>query len=148
MDNNDVNILIVEDNLAHLKITQYILREEHVDGNYIVVRDGQEALDYIYNLNAYSDRTIYPTPNLVLLDLNLPQRDGREVLKILNADTMYQNIPVVIVSTSDREEDITFAFEHGAVAYISKSVGFEIFRRELGSVKKYISKNSNSSVQH
>jgi CheY-like chemotaxis protein len=142
MENEDVNILIVEDNLAHLKLTEYILREENVRGNYIIVRDGQEALDYVYHNGLYTDKTKHPRPDLILLDLNLPQRDGREVLKILNDDSNLKTIPVVIVSTSDREEDIKFAFEHGAVAYISKSIGFETFREELGSVGKYIARKS------
>jgi two-component system, chemotaxis family, response regulator Rcp1 len=138
MENEDANILIVEDNLAHLRITEYILREENVKGNYFIVRDGQEALDYVYNKDEYADKAKHPRPDLVLLDLNLPQRDGREVLKILNDDADLKTIPVVIVSTSDREEDITFAYEHGAVGYISKSSGFEAFKRELGGVGKHI----------
>jgi two-component system response regulator len=138
MENSDINILIVEDNLAHLRITEYILRQKKVEGNYIIVRDGQEALDYVYNKSIYADKEKHPQPDLVLLDLNLPQRDGREVLKIINDDADLKKIPVVIVSTSDREEDISFAFAHGAVAYISKSSGFETFREELGGVGRYI----------
>ena len=138
MESPNVNILIVEDNLAHLKITEYILREKNVTGNLIIVRDGQEALDYIFHKDMYEDKSKHPRPDLVLLDLNLPQRDGREVLKILSDDANLKNIPVVIVSTSDREEDISYAFQHGAVAYISKSSGFETFRDELGSVGKFV----------
>lgn len=138
MANPNINILIVEDNLAHLKITEYILREKNVTGNLIIVRDGQEALDYIYRQSVYSDAAASPRPDLVLLDLNLPQRDGREVLKILNSDENFKDIPVVIVSTSDREEDITYAYQHGAVGYISKSSGFEMFSEQLGNVGRFV----------
>ena len=134
----EINILIVEDNLAHLKITEYILREKQVAGKYIIVRDGQEALDYMFNNGQYVDKELHCRPDLVLLDLNLPQRDGREVLKILNDDPTLRMVPVVIVSTSDREEDIRYALDHGAVGYISKSSGFETFREELGRVGKFV----------
>jgi CheY-like chemotaxis protein len=136
----NVNIMIVEDNLAHLKITEYILRQRNVEGNFIVVRDGQEVLDYLYHRGLYVDGAKHPNPNLILLDFNLPQRDGREVLKIIKEDPALKNIPVVIVSTSDREEDLTYARQNGAVAYISKSSGFENFKEELGNVGKYVAK--------
>ena len=138
MSYRKINILIVEDNLAHLKITEYILREKNVEGNYFIVRDGQEAIDFLYNKGEYADTARFPNPDLVLLDLNLPQRDGREVLKIINDDSDLRSTPVVIVSTSDRVEDMDYAFNHGAVAYISKSSGFETFSQELGNVGKYV----------
>src|SRR5258707_9063684 len=99
-----MNILIVEDNLAHQKITEYVLKHNNVKGQFHVVRDGQEALDYLFRKNAYADPSSSPTPNLILLDLNLPKRDGREVLKIIKSDASLSTIPVVIVSTSDRQE--------------------------------------------
>ena len=132
-----INILIVEDNLAHQKITQYVLKHNNVPGKFYVVRDGQEALDYLFRKNDYSDSTTSPTPDLILLDLNLPKRDGREVLKIIKEDASVREIPVVIVSTSDRQEDVSYAFQTGAVAYISKSSGFDKFNAELSSVMKY-----------
>ena len=132
-----MNILIVEDNLAHQKITEYVLKKNNVNANYFVVRDGQEVLDYLYHENKYTDIEKYPLPNLILLDLNLPKRDGREVLKLLKEDPYLEAIPIVIVSTSDREEDINYAYQLGVVGYISKSIGFDKFSAELGSVVKY-----------
>ena len=132
-----MNILIVEDNLAHLKLTQYVLKRNSIDAKFYVARDGQEALDYLYHKRAFADETQFPSPDLILLDLNLPKRDGREVLRIIKDDPALKDIPVVIVSTSDREEDVSYAFQEGAVAYISKSAGFDKFDRELGSVAKY-----------
>jgi len=137
LESPSINILIVEDNLGHQKITEYVLKKNKVPSRLFVVRDGQEVLDFLYQRNDYSDPERYPRPNLILLDLNLPKRDGREVLKIIKGDAVLKDIPVVIVSTSDREEDINYAFQTGAVAYISKSSGFEKFNDQLGSVAKY-----------
>jgi len=132
-----MNILIVEDNLAHQKITEYVLKKNKVPTIYFVVRDGQEVLDYLYHNNRYDDCEKYPQPNLILLDLNLPKRDGREVLKIIKEDSRLCEIPIVIVSTSDRQEDVDYCFQLGVVGYISKSIGFDKFSAELGSVVKY-----------
>jgi CheY-like chemotaxis protein len=130
-------ILIAEDNLSHQKITEYILKKNNVPAKYFVVRDGQEVLDYLFHKNNYTDSEKYPIPNLILLDLNLPKRDGREVLKLIKEDSSLKNIPIVIVSTSDREEDLNYATQMGVVGYISKSIGFDNFSVELGSVIKY-----------
>ena len=132
-----MNILIVEDNLAHQKITEYVLKRHNLPAKFFVVRDGQEVVDYLFRKNGYTDIEKYPMPNLILLDLNLPKRDGREVLKLLKENISLRDIPVVIVSTSDREEDIAFATQMGVVGYISKSIGFDKFSDELGSVIKY-----------
>jgi CheY-like chemotaxis protein len=101
------------------------------------VRDGQEVLDYLYRQDSFSNIEKYPMPHLILLDLNLPKRDGREVLKIIKEDQNLKDIPIVILSTSDREEDVSYAFRYGVAAYISKASGFERFNNELGSVTKY-----------
>lgn len=136
-----MNILIVEDNLAHQKITEYVLKHNKVVGKFFVVRDGQEALDYLFHNGAYADTAQFPKPDLILLDLNLPKRDGREVLKVVKESPEVGDVPVVIVSTSDREEDLTYAMETGAAAYISKSSGFDRFNQELSSVLVYARKS-------
>ena len=135
-----MNILIVEDNLAHLKLTQYVLKRNNVKGRILVVRDGQEALDYLFRRGSFDDPSKYPSPDLILLDLNLPKRDGKEVLKILKDDPVLRDIPIVIVSTADREEDISYALQTGAAAYISKATGFDRFNIELAGVTKYAHK--------
>ena len=86
---------------------------------------------------AYADTLLYPMPQLILLDLNLPKHDGREVLKLIKNTPELMAIPIVIVSTSDREEDIAYARDHGAAAYISKASGFDKFNAELGAVLQY-----------
>jgi len=132
-----MTILLVEDNLAHQKITEYVLKRNNVKANIFVVRDGQEALDFLFHKNSYADFSTFPTPDLILLDLNLPKRDGREVLMVIKSDPALKDIPVVIVSTSDREEDVNYAFQNGVAAYISKSKGFDKYTVELVDVAKY-----------
>lgn len=134
------NILIIEDNLSHLKLTEYAIQSNKIPAQCHAVHDGQEALEYLLRQKKFTDNKHYPLPDLILLDLNLPKRDGREVLDIIKSDAKLKKIPVVIVSTSDRPEDMTFALEKGAVAYISKSMGFENFNESFSDLDKYLYK--------
>lgn len=134
-----LNILLVEDNFEHLRLTKYILRTHSVPGHIFVVRDGQEAVDFLYRRNQFSDPSRSPRPNLVLLDLNIPRIDGKEVLRIIKSDRHLRDIPVVVVSSSDREEDIAYAYQTGAAAYISKSGGFEKLSAALASIHTFAS---------
>ncbi len=134
------NILIVEDNLGHQRLTEHALRRNRVPVSCTVVRDGQEVLDYLSGKPPFDDAVRCPRPDLILLDLNLPRRDGREVLGIILGDPSLRDIPIVIVSTSDREEDVRFALDLGARAYISKSRGFDKFSEAISEVFKYASK--------
>jgi two-component system response regulator len=130
---NQINILLVEDNYEHLRLTKYLLKQNNVPGQLFVVRDGQEAIDFLYQRDKFSDTLTHPRPNLVLLDLNIPRINGREVLKIIKSDEKLRDIPVVVVSSSEREEDVSYAQEVGAVAYISKSSGFEKLNQALST---------------
>jgi len=130
---NALKILVVEDDFEHLQLTKYILQRNKVPGEVIVVRDGQEAVDFLFGHNGSSEPT-NPKPNLVLLDLNIPRIDGKEVLRLMKQDSRLKDVPVVIVSSSNRQEDIAFATQAGASAYISKSGGFEKLNEALASV--------------
>jgi two-component system, chemotaxis family, response regulator Rcp1 len=132
-----LKILIVEDSIAHLQIIQYVLKRNKVNADFFFAHDGQEALDFLYRNNVQASSVNKLVPDLILLDLNLPKRDGREVLKIVKDDNMLKHIPVIIVSTSDREEDLNYAFNTGAAAYISKSVGFENFSNQMSKITNY-----------
>jgi CheY-like chemotaxis protein len=132
-----LKILLVEDNFEHLKLTKYILRNNNVPGDVYVVRDGQEAIDYLLHRDRFADQASSPRPNLVLLDLNLPRIDGKEVLRLIKSDKNLKDIPVIVVSSSDREEDIRFASQMGAAAYISKSGGYEQLNEALASLHIY-----------
>jgi two-component system response regulator len=131
---NRLNILVVEDNFDHLKLTEHILKRNKVPGELFIVRDGEEAVDFLYNRNRFAGQAAGPRPDLVLLDLNIPRVDGKEVLKIIKTDDLLKDIPVVVVSSSDRPEDVSFARDCGASGYISKSGGFEKLNDELSKV--------------
>jgi len=134
-----LDILLVEDDHEHLKLTTYILKRNNVPGEIHVVRDGQEAIDYLYRKNKFSDESLSPRPSLVLLDFNIPRVDGKQVLKMMKEDAMLRDIPVVVVSSSNRQEDMAFAAEAGASAYISKSSGFEKLSEALANVHTFAS---------
>ncbi len=133
-----LKILLVEDDFEHLQLTKYILERNKVPGEVIVVRDGQEAVDFLFHRNKFAGNQL-PKPNLVLLDLNIPRIDGKEVLRLIKQDSLLKDIPVVVVSSSNRQEDISFAVQAGASAYISKSGGFEKMSEALSSVHLYAS---------
>lgn len=134
-----LNILLVEDNFEHLRLTKYILKENGVEGDLFVVRDGQEAMDFLYRRNKYANVEKNPRPSLVLLDLNIPRVNGRELLRIIKADGTLKDIPVVVVSSSDRPEDVAFAKQNGATAYISKASGFDALKAALSNLHKFTS---------
>ena len=138
MDTN-LKILLVEDNFEHLRLTKYILAQNKVPGEVFVVRDGQEAMDFLYRRNRFVDPTASPRPDLILLDFNIPRVDGKEVLKTIKGDAALKDIPVVVVSSSTREEDVAYAHKAGASAYISKSLAFEDLSLALSSIHKFAS---------
>jgi len=133
-----ITILLVEDNLEHLHLTRHILERNGVEEEFRVARDGQEALDYLYQRERFQDRLKNPRPALVLLDLNIPRIDGKEVLRRMKQDPSLSDIPVVVVSSSTRPEDVAFAKEQGASAYFSKSAGFEKLSEQLATIGQFI----------
>lgn len=141
-----MKILLVEDNFEHLRLTRYILRHNNVRGEVYVVRDGQEALDYLYNRNQFSDPVANPRPDLVLLDLNIPRITGKEVLKAIKEDAQLKHITVIVMSSSDSEEDISQAYDLGAAGYISKSAGFESLNEALSKLTSFASLHSTAFV--
>lgn len=125
-------ILLVEDNHDHLRLTTRVLRRAGIDVCIDVARDGEDALAKL--LSAGADGL----PILVLLDLNMPKLSGREVLRRMKADAVLRAIPVVVVSSSNRQEDETFAAEVGAAGYISKGAGFEHYTHELTALRRFL----------
>ncbi len=132
-----LTILLVEDNYEHLRLTRYILREQGITGDVVVARDGQEAADYLLRRDRFADPTTSPRPDLMLLDLNIPRINGRQLLKMMKNDLSLSTIPVVVMSSSDREEDILFARHHGAVSYISKADGFDRLNEALAALRRF-----------
>lgn len=129
-----IDILLVEDNPGDVRLTQEALRDAKVANRVTVVPDGVEAMACLRRQGLYSTA---PRPDVILLDLNLPRKDGRAVLAEIKADPDLRRIPVVILTTSDAEEDILRAYNLNANCYISKPVGLEQFFKVIHSIESF-----------
>ncbi|MFL7871411.1 MAG: response regulator [Anaerolineales bacterium] len=130
-----IEILLVEDNPNDEELTLYALKKNNINNHIQVVRDGAEALEYLFCTGAYAHRQINEPPKVVLLDLKLPKVDGLEVLKKIKADERTRIIPVVVLTSSQEESDIVESYQLGVNSYIVKPVDFEQFIeavRQLG----------------
>ena len=123
-ESKPIEILLVEDNAGDARLAREALREAKVRNNLTWLSDGEEALAFLRRKGKYSNA---PRPDLILLDLNLPRKDGREVLSEIKADDNFRRIPVVILTTSQAEEDILKAYHLNANCYIPKPVDLERF---------------------
>lgn len=133
-DGNKI-ILLVEDNQDDEELTRLAFAESRVANDLVVVRDGQEALDYLFANGKYAGRDVCARPQLILLDLNLPKVDGLEVLRRIRADELTRLLPVVVLTTSKEERDLLDSYSLGANSYIQKPVDFTRFTeavRQLG----------------
>ncbi len=137
MIGDPLTILLVEDNPDHAELVKRNLAEFKVANNIHHVGDGEAALDYVCGRGAYADRTTYPRPDLVLLDLRLPRIDGLEVLKEIKNDKALHTIPVVILTTSDGERDMAMAYEYHANSYVTKPVDFDSFAQLMKDLGFY-----------
>lgn len=127
-------ILLVEDDEPDIFLAERAMRRAGVRNRIDVIRNGQDALDYLLNQNAYADRGMYPGPAVVLLDLNLPGLDGRDLLKRTREDPSLRSIPLIVVSTSDDEKDIQFCLGHGVRRYLVKPIRADKLREVLADV--------------
>jgi CheY-like chemotaxis protein len=131
----DKMILIVEDNPDDEALTIRALKKNHIGNRLVVVRDGAEALDFLFCTGAYSNRDPNDLPQTILLDLKLPKVDGLEVLKRIRADERTSLLPVVILTSSSEERDLLQSYRNGANSYVRKPVDFNEFldaARQLG----------------
>jgi CheY-like chemotaxis protein len=120
----EVDVLLVEDDPGDVLLIREAFEYNKVHNTLHVASDGVEALDFLYRRNGHEDA---PRPDLVLLDLNLPRKDGREVLEEIKADRDLRPIPVVVLTTSEAEEDILRSYDLHANAYVTKPVDFDRF---------------------
>jgi CheY-like chemotaxis protein len=121
----NIKILMADDDEDDRLMTKEALEETPLGGNLNFVENGEELLDYLFNRNNYDDPVAYPRPDLILLDLNMPKKDGREALKEIKGSPELRKIPVVVLTTSRAEEDIYRTYELGVNSFISKPVTFE-----------------------
>ena len=127
-----IDILLVEDNPADVRLTQEAFKDARVPNRLHVARDGVEALSMLRDTTG-----AVPRPDLILLDLNLPRKDGREVLQDIKQDEALRHIPVVILSTSQAEQDIARSYRLGANAFVTKPVDIDHFFQVIQSLERF-----------
>jgi CheY-like chemotaxis protein len=128
-------ILLVEDDLADQKLIKISLRNEKLANDIYSVQNGEEGMDFLYRRGKYSDGT--PQPDLILLDLNMPGMGGKEFLRRIKEDEKTKQIPVVILTTSEAEEDIIDSYKLQASGYVHKPVTLEEFKQAMKRLKEY-----------
>lgn len=133
-DGRPIEILLVEDSAADIRLTVEALKEGKVKNHLSIARDGEETLDFLRQQNGHENA---PRPDLILLDLNLPKKDGREVLQEIKADPNLKRIPVVVMTTSQAEEDIIKAYNLSANCYITKPVDLDKFIAVVRSIEDF-----------
>lgn len=134
MDLDVINILLVEDNPADARLIEEVFKETEVENKLYTVKDGVEAMAFLYQEGGYLDM---PTPDLILLDLNLPRKDGREVLVEIKENDDLKFIPIVILTTSSAKEDVIKTYTNHANCYITKPVDFEQFLRVIKAIEDF-----------
>ncbi len=131
-DRRTLRILLAEDRDRDVLITREALTEAQVPHHLTTVADGQEVLDYMRRQGVYADPQRSPRPDVILLDLNLPKVDGRDVLRTLKSDPALKHIPIVVLSTAHHSAEVMQVYRHGANAYIEKPIAYERFVEVIG----------------
>ena len=129
-----IEILLVEDNPGDVRLTLEALKDGKMNNNIHVAKDGVEALQFLRRVGTYADA---PCADLVLLDLNLPKKDGREVLAEIKADEDLKHIPVIVLTTSSAEQDIFRAYDLHANCYITKPIDLDRFTKVVKSIEDF-----------
>lgn len=133
-----ITILICDDDEEDRMLTRQALEQAHVSNSLRFVEDGEELLDYLYQRGAYAGETgEAPRPGLILLDLNMPKKDGREALKVIKGDKTLHDIPVVVLSTSRLDEDIVRSYQLGVNSFITKPVTFSGLVEAMNVLGRY-----------
>ena len=136
-DKKTIIILIADDDAEDRMLVRDALEESRLKNNIHFVENGEELMDYLHHRGKFADKTKYPTPGLILLDLNMPKKDGREALKEIKEDNLLRLIPVVVLTTSKAEEDILRTYNLGVSSFITKPVTFASLVDVMKTLSKY-----------
>jgi two-component system response regulator len=152
---SDTHILLVEDNAKDEALTLRALKRAGITNGVVVMRDGAEALDYLFRTGAFAHRSVTEMPTVVLLDLNLPKIGGLEVMKRIRANSETKRLPVVILTSSDEDEDRLRGYESGANSYVRKPVESGAFAGAVQQLGLYwlilnerVPTNTGTSLPH
>jgi len=129
-----ISILLVEDNPGDVRLIQEVFEDGKIFNNLDITRDGEEAIDYLHQKGIYKNT---PRPDLILLDLNLPKKNGTEVLSEIKSDDRLMRIPVIILTASKAEEDIARAYNHHANCYLTKPIDLNQFINVVQQIKTF-----------
>jgi len=137
MRRQSVTILMADDDADDCLLAKEALAESRLANDLHFVRNGEELMDYLYQRGQYADIELAPRPGVILLDLNMPKKDGREALREIKADPYLRQIPVVVLTTSKTEEDIYRSYDLGANSFVSKPVTFSSLVEVMKTLGKY-----------
>ncbi len=129
-----IKILLVEDNPADIRLIKEVFKDTNSNNKIFVVKDGIDALNFLYKREKFSSA---PKPDIILLDLNLPRKDGREVLKEIKENENFKYIPIVVLTTSSSREDVIRTYGNHANCYITKPVDFDNFLKVIKSIEDF-----------
>lgn len=136
-ENYPVEILLVEDNPNDVELEMRAFKKHNLANKVFVVKDGAEALDYLFGRGAYADRDTSLNPKVILLDLKLPKVDGLEVLRQIKSDERTKTIPVVVLTSSKEERDLTESYKLGVNSYVAKPIKFDEFVQAVAEMGLY-----------
>jgi CheY-like chemotaxis protein len=137
MNWEELEILLVEDNLTDAELTMRALKRKNLANKLVWVKDGEEALDFIYARGQFANRNPEDLPRLILLDLRMPKVDGLEVLKDIKANEKTRKIPVVVLTSSQEDQDVVESYKLGVNSYVSKPVEFDDFLEAVSTLGLY-----------
>lgn len=137
MKGEALNILLVEDNVDHAELVMRSFEEHRVANQIYHITNGEEALEYLFRQGAYTDPSRSPRPHVILLDLRLPRIDGLEILEVIRSSPEIANIPVVVLTTSQAEQDVARAYSEHVNSYLVKPVDFNNFTRMMEDLGFY-----------
>ena len=132
-----LTVLLVEDNPRDVRLTQRAFEQADVPHELRIVRDGDEALAYLHREGEYAVADSAPKPDMILLDLNLPRMGGHELLQRVRQDVRFRHVPIVVLTTSGRPDDVRQAYDNGANAYLLKPVEFSRFTEVIGHLASF-----------